>query len=106
MHYSEINKCSTVDGPGVRVAVFFSGCRPNKCKEGHCPGCHNPKAWNFSFGSEFTKNTVDEIITALAPSYITGLSLLGGEVFDQDEAELVDFLKLIRSRFPTKNIWC
>jgi anaerobic ribonucleoside-triphosphate reductase activating protein len=106
MYYSEINKCSTVDGPGVRVAVFFSGCLPNKCSAGHCPGCHNPAAWNFTFGKEFTKKEMSEILDAIAPSYITGLSLLGGEVFDQDESVLIPFLKQVRSQFPDKNIWC
>ena len=49
---------------------------------------------------------MSEILDAIAPSYITGLSLLGGEVFDQDESVLIPFLKQVRAQFPDKNIWC
>ena len=106
MYYSEINKCSTVDGPGVRVAVFFSGCHANKCKEGHCPGCHNPAAWNFSLGSEYTKETEEYILDVLARPYIAGLSLLGGEPYDSPDLEaLLSLVRTAKMRHPEKDIW-
>jgi anaerobic ribonucleoside-triphosphate reductase activating protein len=105
MYYSEINKCSTVDGPGVRVAVFFSGCHANKCKEGHCPGCHNPAAWNFSLGSEYTKGTEDEIVAAVSKPYISGLSILGGEPYDSDAHLLVSLVERVKQQYPDKDVW-
>ena len=36
---------SVVDGPGLRMTVFFAGCRPKYTTTTgqviHCPGCHN-----------------------------------------------------------------
>ena len=41
--------------------------------------CFNEEAWDFGFGKPFTGETEEEILDALAPDYIEGLTLLGGE---------------------------
>ncbi len=61
------------NGLGVRTSVFVSGCN-HRCK-----GCFNAKAWNFETGEVFTDGMKEEILQSLAPDYIAGLSLLGGE---------------------------
>ena len=44
---------------------------------------------------------------ALKPSYIDGLSLLGGEPFEPENQEvLVKLLRKVKERYPEKNIWC
>ena len=75
MYYGEIKKCDIANGEGVRVSLFVSGCTH------HCPGCFNADTWNFKYGSEYTDQTEKEILEALSPSYINGLTLLGGEPF-------------------------
>ena len=70
MKYSKIDYMSIVDGTGCRVTLFVSGCR------NHCKGCFNAEAWDFNYGTEFTQETIDEIIESLKPDYINGLSLL------------------------------
>ena len=101
MNYGEIKKVDIANGTGVRVSLFVSGCTH------HCKGCFNPATWNFDFGNEYTKDTEDSIIEALKPSYIEGLSLLGGEPFEpQNQPTLVGLLKRIRKELPTKNVWC
>ena len=88
------------NGPGVRVSLFVSGCR------NHCRGCFNPETWDFSYGEPFTKETEDEIIKALRPSWIQGLSILGGEPTEEEnEAALIPFLKRVREELPDKDIW-
>ena len=101
MNYGEIKKCDIANGEGVRVSLFVSGCT-HKCR-----GCFNPETWDFGFGKPFTENTEEEILLALEPYYINGLSLLGGEPFEPDnQRALLPFLRKVKERFPTKNIWC
>ena len=101
MHYGEIKKIDVANGLGVRVSLFVSGCR------NHCPGCFNQCTWDFNYGREFTQETEDEIINALAPSYIQGLTVLGGEPFEEENQRvLYPFLKKVKELYPQKNIWC
>lgn len=100
MNYAGIKKVDIANGPGVRVSLFVSGCR------NHCRGCFNPETWDFSYGEPFTKETEDEIIKALRPSWIQGLSILGGEPTEEEnEAVLIPFLKRVREELPDKDIW-
>ncbi len=101
MHYGEIKKCDIANGEGVRVSLFVSGCTH------HCPGCFNQDTWDFSYGKEYTDETEQEIIEALSPDYINGLSLLGGEPFEpQNQQVLVQLLRKVREQYPQKTIWC
>ena len=100
MHYGTIKPNDIADGPGVRVALYVSGCRI------HCPGCHNPESQNFEYGKEYTSETEEEILQALAPSHIAGFSLLGGEPFEEEnQAVLVGLLRRIKETYPEKTIW-
>ena len=101
MNYGNIKECDIADGPGVRVSLFVSGCRH------HCKGCFNKETWDFGYGKPYTKETEDEIIRLLAPSYIQGLTLLGGEPFEpENQKELAGLLKRVRETYPDKDIWC
>ena len=100
MNYAEIKKVDIANGPGVRVSLFVSGCR------NHCSGCFNPETWDFDYGRPFTRETEDEIIEALRPSWIQGLSILGGEPTEEENAAvLIPFLKRVRAALPNKDIW-
>ena len=81
MHYAEIKTCDIANGPGVRTSLFVSGCT-HRCK-----GCFNEIAWDFNYGREFTEATIKEIIDSLAPDYVTGLTLLGGEPFEHSNQQ-------------------
>ena len=101
MNYGNIKKTDIADGEGVRVTLFVSGCRI------HCPGCFQPQTWDFNFGQEFTEETEKELLEALKPSYIAGLTVLGGEPFEpENQAVLAPFLERVRAAYPKKNIWC
>ena len=100
MNYAEIKKVDIANGPGVRVSLFVSGCR------NHCKGCFNPETWDFDYGRPFTRATEDEIIKALSPSWIQGLSILGGDPTEEENAAvLIPFLKRVRAVLPDKDIW-
>ncbi len=101
MNYGEIKKFDIANGEGVRVSLFVSGCTH------HCKGCFNQEAWDFTFGKEFTQKTEKELMEALSPDFINGLTLLGGEPFEkQNQRVLLPFLKKVKQLFPQKNIWC
>ena len=101
MNVAEIKKCDIANGPGVRVSLFVSGCTH------HCPGCFNKVAWDFDYGTPFTEAVQQEILTALAPDYVRGLTLLGGEPLEPiNQQALLPFLEKIRECLPNKDIWC
>ena len=76
MNYGEIKNFDIANGEGVRVSLFVSGCTH------HCKNCFNKETWDFSFGKPFTAETEALLLKELAPDYINGLSLLGGEPFE------------------------
>lgn len=101
MYYGEIKKTDIANGIGVRVSLFVSGCTR------HCRNCFNPETWAFDYGRPFTGKTEAEILAALQPPFINGLTVLGGEPFEpQNQAALLPFLKKVRSAYPGKTIWC
>lgn len=100
MHYANIKNCDIANGPGVRVSLFVSGCTH------HCKGCFNQVAWDFGYGQPFTRQTIDQILSMLAPDYIQGLTLLGGEPFEPENQEpVVELLRQVREKYPQKTIW-
>ena len=100
MNYATIKNCDIANGPGVRVSLFVSGCTHR------CPGCFNEVAWDFDYGQPFTEETVETILDMLRPSYIKGLTLLGGEPFEpRNQADVVKLLRRIRQELPEKSIW-
>lgn len=101
MNYATIKKTDVANGPGIRVSLFVSGCTH------YCKGCFNSEAWDFGFGQPYTKETEKEILEALAPDYIRGLSLLGGEPMEpQNRGTVLELLKQVRRLYPQKDIWC
>lgn len=100
MYYSEIKNCDIANGEGVRVTLFVSGCT-NRCK-----GCFQPETWDFRHGQEFTADTEKTILDMLAPGYISGLTLLGGEPFEpENQRALLPFVQRVRKAYPNKDIW-
>ena len=82
MYYAAIKKTDVANGPGIRVSLFVSGCTHG------CKGCFNREA-------------------ALAPDYIRGLSVLGGEPMEPGNRETVlGLLERVHAQYPEKSIWC
>jgi len=101
VNYGRIKKTDIANGPGVRVSLFVSGCR-NRCK-----GCFQPETWDFNYGQEYDGvNTANEIIEALSPEYISGLSILGGDPIERENvSEVVTLCHLVKLLYPDKSIW-
>lgn len=91
------------NGFGCRVTIWFSGCNRR------CPGCHNPHTWDYNQGKPLlSKEVLDKIYTEVDHDYIQGITLSGGDPFDQDEQslkELLEFIKMFKFKYPNKDIW-
>ena len=100
MNYATIKNNDIANGPGVRVSLFVSGCTH------HCKGCFNEVAWDFDYGTPFTQETVDMILSMISHPHIKGLTLLGGEPFEpQNQPAIVELLRQIKDKYPEKSIW-
>ena len=101
MNYADIKKFDIANGPGVRVSLFVSGCTHR------CPGCFNPETWDFDYGIPYTLKTEEEILNAVSPDYIKGLSLLGGDPLEEDNTHaLLPLLRKFKAQYPNKTVWC
>lgn len=100
MNYSAIEYNSVVDGEGIRVSLFVSGCR------NHCKGCFNEDTWDFNYGQPFTPIEENEVIEACRPNYIAGLSVLGGEPMEPENQEaLLPLISRFSRELPGKTLW-
>lgn len=95
MNYATIKNCDIANGPGVRVSIFVSGCTR------HCKDCFNREVWDFQYGAPFTQETIDQILSYLAPDHIRGLTVLGGEPFEpQNQPGVLELLRQVRGQLP------
>ncbi|MGN0730178.1 pyruvate formate-lyase-activating protein [Treponema sp.] len=79
----QLESFGSVDGPGVRFIIFFSGC-PLRCKY-----CHNPDTWDMTGGKLYTADELlDEALSCRAYwGEKGGITVSGGEPLMQ-----LDFL--------------
>lgn len=86
---------SYVDGPGIRMAIFFQGCLHK------CEGCHNPGSWPMYGGEKVDTN---DLMKKMANDpLLDGITLSGGEPFLQPQPALA----LARfARQKGLSVWC
>ena len=87
-----IETMGLVDGPGIRVVVFFQGCKLR------CAYCHNPDTWQLSGGTEMTPDEIVKKIVRFKPYFNRsggGVTFSGGDPLLQSEF-LLECLKLCK----------
>ena len=100
MNYAAVKYCDIANGLGCRTVLFVSGCR-NACK-----GCFQPETWAFDYGKPFDEAIQKEIIDSLAPDYVQGITLLGGDPFEEEnQRALLPFMKELKAKYPNKDVW-
>lgn len=100
MRFSQIRLFDIINGEGIRVSLFLSGCKFR------CKGCFNKECQNFNCGSEFTGKEYSIILDKLSDEKFDGLSLLGGDPLWQDEKGLQVLIKLVDDvQMLGKNVW-
>ncbi len=100
MRFAKIYYNDVANGNGCRTALFVSGCTH------HCKGCFNEVTWDFNYGEDFTEEVENDLLESLKPSYINGITILGGEPMEPaNQKALRPFIEKIRKRYPEKTIW-
>lgn len=101
MKYHNITKDDMLNGDGLRVVLWVSGC------EHHCKGCQNPVTWDPDDGLEFGVDAKSEIFEQLRKDYISGLTLSGGDpLFPGNRSSILQLCMEVKDLFPDKTIWC
>lgn len=100
MRVIDITEGTSVDGPGLRTAIYFAGC------EHHCEGCHNPQSWAADAGKDMSEDELMEVIRYNG----FGVTFTGGDPFFQTEgmAHLAQRIKaeLTDHSGAPLSIWC
>jgi len=100
MNYHNITKDDMLNGSGLRVVLWLSGCNHG------CQGCQNPQTWDCNSGIEFDLAAKEEIFNELSKDHISGITFSGGDPLHRNNIDDVLYLcKDIKEKFPTKNIW-
>ena len=100
MKICKIDPCDLVNGSGVRVSVWVSGC-------GHkCPGCHNVRTWDPNTGNDITPEMRQFLFDSLTPGHIDGVTWTGGDpLYPANREEITKLATEVRERFPNKTQW-
>lgn len=100
MNYHDITTDDMLNGNGLRVVLWVSGCSI------HCFNCQNPQTHNFDSGIPFSNETMQELLDDLSQPYISGLTLSGGHPLEPQNLETVyKIVKTVKEKFPDKSIW-
>lgn len=101
MKYHNILHDNMLNGPGLRVVIFVSGC------DRHCKGCQNPETWDKESGLTFSVEECVEVLTALEEDHCAGLTLVGGEPLMPYNVEfLTELCKTVKEDYVGKTVWC
>lgn len=100
MNYHNITTDDMLNGEGLRVVLWLSGCNH------HCKGCQNTQTWDENSGIKFDISAKNEIFEELSKDYISGITFSGGDPLHENNLEKVLMLvNQIRLLFPNKTIW-
>lgn len=100
MKYHNITKEDMLNGEGLRVVLWVSGC------EHGCKGCQNPITWDPEDGLEFDQAAKQEIFEELQKDYISGLTFSGGDpLYPGNRDAVTGFTLEVKKLFPDKSIW-
>lgn len=79
LNVHQIIECTESEGPGKRFCIWVQGCSHR------CEGCFAKDTWNESAGTQYSTSAIIEAIKRNKAA-IEGITLLGGEPFDQAAA--------------------
>lgn len=100
MRYHNITKADMLNGEGLRVVLWVSGCSH------HCHACQNAFTWNPDDGLEFDQDAKEELFCGLEKDWCSGITLSGGDpLFCKNRKDIAELVVDIKKRFPNKTIW-
>ena len=98
MRYGQLRKYDIANGDGIRTTLFVTGCTHG------CFNCFNEEYQSFAAGELWTDEAEDTLLSYLQDEQVAGLTLLGGEPFQNREG-LIPVLRHVREIVPEKSIW-
>ncbi|GAA6407298.1 anaerobic ribonucleoside-triphosphate reductase activating protein [Blautia hominis] len=100
MRYHNITKDDMLNGDGLRVVLWVSGC--SHC----CKDCQNPITWDSGNGLIFDEAAKEEVFEQLSKDYISGITFSGGDpLYFQNVPEVTALANEIKEKFPARTIW-
>lgn len=100
MNYHMIRTDDMLNGSGLRVVIFTSGCNHN------CKGCHNPETWDENSGKEFDNKALQTILMELDKDYISGVTISGGDpLYHNNVKDVFELISCIKRHYPNKTVW-
>ena len=101
MNYHNITHDDMLNGDGLRVVLWVSGCSHE------CKGCHNPQTHDINNGLLFDINAEQELFEQLDNDYISGITFSGGDPLHENNIEVIyNLINKIRKKYgDTKTIW-
>ena len=100
MNYHNITKDDMLNGDGLRVVLWVSGCNHQ------CEDCQNPVTWDLTGGLPFDEKAEDELFEALNKPYISGITFSGGDPLHQfNRQETFRLMKKVKETMPEKTVW-
>ena len=100
MNYHNITKDDMLNGDGLRVVLWVSGCTH------HCEGCQNPITWDLAGGLPFDEAAEEELFEALSKPHISGITFSGGDPLHPfNRSEVFRLMKKCKELFPEKTVW-
>ncbi len=100
MRYHNITKADMLNGEGLRVVLWVSGCSH------HCPGCQNAVTWDPEDGLEFDDAAKEEIFAELKQDWCSGITFSGGDpLFCSNRKDISKLVLEVKKKYPDKTIW-
>lgn len=100
MNYHNITKDDMLNGDGLRVVLWVSGCTH------HCEECQNPITWDLAGGIPFDDAAEKELMEALTPEHVSGITFSGGDPMHPfNRSEVTRLAQKVKETFPDKTIW-
>ena len=100
MNYHNITKEDMLNGSGLRVVLWCSGCSHN------CPGCQNPSTHDPKSGIIFDESAKKELFDELSKKEIQGITFSGGDPMHiANRKTVANLCEEIKNKFPDKDIW-
>lgn len=100
MNYHNITKDDMLNGDGLRVVLWVSGCTHQ------CPECQNPITWDLAGGLPFDEEAENELFDALKPAYVSGITFSGGDPLHPfNQGEITRLAKKFKELEPEKTAW-
>lgn len=103
MNYSDIKLNDSINGEGISLSLFVSGCT------NYCKGCFNENTWDFNYGKEFTEETMNYILDNINKNGVKrNFSVLGGDpLHEKNLPTVLKILKKVKQTYPsiTTYVW-